>query len=344
MIDIFPGIEKWVEDQHPFALATVIKTWGSAPRLVGSALAVTPEMNMLGSVSGGCVEGAVMKEALALMDAGGPKLLSYGVADEDAWAVGLSCGGKIDLLVERFVAFDSQEAERKLWPVLQKAIQHNQGCVWLTRMVGPSPEHYVYFPDGRLLGSASNPNWKTELQRVYTERKNQVIQLGEESYFALVIPPKSQLLIVGAAHISVDLVDLANQFGFETIVIDPRGIFTNKTQFRKEPDHKFESWPADVLPQFSLDPYTYAVLLTHDPKIDDQALHMLLNSEVGYIGCLGSKRTHAKRVKRLNEAGFSEEKIDRIHGPIGVDINAKLPKEIALSILAEIIQVKNQFL
>ena len=344
MIDIFSGIEQWVTEGQTFALATVIKTWGSAPRQVGSALAITREMDMLGSVSGGCVEGAVMKEALKQMDNSGAKILSYGVADEDAWAVGLSCGGKIDILLERFAAFEPSEAEQSLWPHLQAAIHNNQGCVWLTSMEGNHSAHVLYYPDGRMLGHSANDAWIPELQRIYTERKNQVVSLEGNNYFALVVPRKSQLLIVGAAHIAADLVDLAAQFGFETIVTDPRGIFTNNTQFIREPDHKFQAWPAEVLPNYELDAYTYAVLLTHDPKIDDQALHILLKSEVGYIGCLGSRRTHAKRTQRLRDAGFSQAEIDRIHGPIGVDIRAKFPKEIALSILAEMIQVKNQFL
>jgi len=152
------------------------------------------------------------------------------------------------------------------------------------------------------------------------------------------------MLIVGAAHITVDLVALAKQFDFETVVIDPRGIFSEKTQFPVQPDHLYVDRPAEILPTYDLDAYSFAVLLTHDPKIDDQALHLLLRSDIAYIGALGSRRTHAKRVKRLTEAGFSESEIEKIHGPIGVSINAKLPKEIALSILGQIIQVKNRYL
>ena len=152
------------------------------------------------------------------------------------------------------------------------------------------------------------------------------------------------MIIIGAAHITVDLVQLANMYGFETIVIDPRGIFSNKTQFTLPPDKIFEQYPSEVLGNYQLDAYTYAVVLSHDPKIDDNALHILLRSKVGYIGALGSRKTQAKRVARLQEAGFSEEEIGKIHSPVGVSINAKTPKEIALSIMAEVIQVKNEYL
>ncbi|MCB0568155.1 MAG: XdhC family protein, partial [Phaeodactylibacter sp.] len=137
---------------------------------------------------------------------------------------------------------------------------------------------------------------------------------------------------------------LASLFDFETIVIDPRGVFANKTQFAAPPDQLFVQYPAEVLTQFELDAYTYAAILSHDPKIDDNALHLLLPSGVAYIGALGSKKTHAKRVARLMAAGFSEAAISRIHAPIGLDINAKTPQEIAMSIMGEIIKVKNTYL
>ena len=149
------------------------------------------------------------------------------------------------------------------------------------------------------------------------------------------------MLIIGAAHITADLVDLANTFGFESIVIDPRGTFASKTQFQTPPDVIFEKYPSEVIPDYTLDAYTYAVILSHDPKIDDNALHLLLKSHVAYIGALGSKKTHAKRIARLREAGFSDTQIDRIQAPIGLNINAKTPREIALSIMAQIIGVMN---
>jgi xanthine dehydrogenase accessory factor len=149
------------------------------------------------------------------------------------------------------------------------------------------------------------------------------------------------MILIGSAHITVEMVELAKKFGFETIVIDPRDTFAKKTSYDVAPDQLFVKWPQEVLNDLKLDYSTYAVILSHDPKIDDEALKILLKSDVRYIGALGSKRTHAKRVERLKGYGFSEEEIHTIHAPIGVPINALLPKEIALSVMAEVINTKN---
>ena len=275
---------------------------------------------------------------------GTPKRLDYGVADEDAWSVGLSCGGKLSVFVEPFVGQSEEQAEQEVWQQLMASVHANEGCTLLSEMTEGAKGHLLAYPDGREYGVLAGKGLGELAMKAFRERKNQLLPHGERTYFAQVFPRKSQLLIIGAAHITVDLVDLANKFGFESIVIDPRGIFSQKTQFTTPPDQLHTQWPQEVLDGLTLDPYTYAVLLTHDPKIDDPALHILLRSDVAYIGALGSSRTHKKRVARLEEAGFSEAEIARIHGPIGVDINAKRPREIALSILAQMIEIKNQFL
>jgi xanthine dehydrogenase accessory factor len=343
MKELLGHLTNWTNQHKQFAIATVIQTWGSAPRPVGSAMIVSEDQEMAGSVSGGCVEGAVLREALPLIEAGAAKKLAFGVADEEAWAVGLSCGGQIQVFAERFLAFDDRPEERKVWEKLQSCLQNNEPCVLLTRLQDGESRHLLVLPDGTTLGR-ENAALTAEARRAYRERKNQVVETAGTPYFAQVFPRRSRMLIIGAAHITVDLVTLANLYDFETVVIDPRGIFSNKTQFDTPPDQLIEKYPAEVLPDFELDAYTYAVVLSHDPKIDDNALHLLLPSEVAYIGALGSRKTHAKRIKRLTEAGFSDEDIDRIHAPIGVDINAKTPREIAMSIMAEIIKTKNAYL
>lgn len=343
MKELLSTINNWTDIQKPFAIATVIKTWGSSPRPVGSALLVSEDMDMAGSVSGGCVEGAVIKAALPLINAGEGKPLDFGVTDEEAWGVGLSCGGKIQVYAERFLAFDKRPAEQMVWQKLQENLNNNQPCVLLTRLQAGESQHILVMPDRHALGQQVSTHLIEEAIRVYKERKNQVIEQEGISYFAQVFPRRSQLLIIGAAHITVDLVALGKMYGFETIVIDPRGIFTNKTQFPTPPDSIYEKYPAEVLPDYTLDAYTYAVVLSHDPKIDDNALHILLKSDAGYIGALGSRKTQAKRVARLEAAGFSAEEIGRIHSPIGMSIKAKTPKEIALSIMGEIIMVQNEF-
>ncbi len=342
MKDLLETITIWTNKNKPFAIATVIQTWGSSPRPVGSTMLIAEDMEMAGSVSGGCVEGAVIKAALPLIKNGVGQRLAYGVTDEDAWAVGLSCGGKMQVFAERFLAFDERAEERAAWERLHSCLEKNEPCVLLTKTMGGQSAHTVVSPDGKTTGQPISDELKNETLRAYKERKNQVI--GEGQYFAQVFPRKSQMLIIGAAHITVDLVNLAGMYGFETVVIDPRGVFAKKTQFPNPPDQLLEKYPSEVLNDFTLDAYTYAVILSHDPKIDDNALHILLKSDVAYIGALGSRKTHAKRVARLQAAGFSEDEIVRVHAPIGVDIKAKTPAEIALSVMGEIIKVKNEYL
>ncbi len=345
MKDIFPQINGWVAEQRKFAVATVTGTWGSSPRPVGSSLIIDESGSMAGSVSGGCVEGAVVKKALALLEdpESGGMPLHFGVSDEDAWAVGLSCGGKLDVYLEAF-DYDGGVAESLIYQTLAEEVSENRGCVYVTELKTGDALHFLVKADGTAIGRLDNEGVVTMALRLYQERKSAKVEIDGQAYFFEVFPPKPRMLIVGAAHITVDLVRFANIFGMETIVIDPRRVFASKTQFDDPPHKIFDQWPAEVLDKFPLDPYTYAVILSHDPKIDDQALHILLKSEVAYIGALGSKRTHAKRVARLQEAGYGEEEIARIQAPIGVDINAKTPKEIALSVMAEVIQAQNQFL
>ena len=343
MKDLLPKIKEWIVANKPFAIATVIKTWGSSPRPVGSTLIVSQDMEMSGSVSGGCVEGAVIKAALPLIKKGQGALVHFGVSDEEAWEVGLSCGGKIDVFIELFLAYDHRPAEIEVWKEWLKKLENNEPCVLMTRLTEGTTQHLLILPDRRALGQQISTQLIEEGLRVYKERKHQVIENEGVRYFVQVFPRKSQLLIIGAAHITVDLVTLGKMFGMETIVIDPRGFFANKTQFETTPDKVVEKYPAEVLSDYSLDAYTYAVVLSHDPKIDDNALHILLKSNVAYIGALGSRKTQAKRVARLELAGFSPEEIARIHAPVGINIKAKTPKEIALSIMSEIISVKNAF-
>lgn len=345
MKDIFPQINAWVAEGRKFAIATVTGTWGSSPRPVGSSLAIDDTGAMVGSVSGGCVEGAVVKKALALMqdpDAGGQPL-HFGVSDEDAWAVGLSCGGKLDVYLEVF-DYNRGVAGRLIYETLATEFAQNGGCVYATEIVAGKARHMLIKADGIAIGQQEDEEVVQTALQLYQERKSALVKIADQDWFFEIFPPRPKMLIVGAAHITVDLVRLANMFGMETIVIDPRRVFASKTQFDDAPHQLFDQWPAEVLPQFNLDAYTYAVILSHDPKIDDQALHVLLRSDVAYIGALGSKRTHAKRVARLQEAGYTETEIARIQAPVGVDINAKTPREIALSVMAAVIQAQNQYL
>lgn len=330
MNEVFSIIEDWLSKGKQMAVATVTGTWGSSPRPVGSVLLVSEDGDMAGSVSGGCVENSVVKAALNVLKSGVPKQLHYGISNDEAWEVGLMCGGKLDVFVEPFPAGETREQ-------MLTALRENRGGVLLSRMDAESSVQQFFSSDpdqwSMLNGQLAFKAW--------TERKSQIIETEGANWFARVLPRKHQLFIIGAAHIAVELVQLAKLFDFEAIVIDPRRVFVEKTQFPETPHQMIVSWPAEVLPDFELDAYTYAVLLTHDPKIDDQALQLLLKSNIGYIGALGSKRTHEKRVTRLREAGVDEAAIARIHAPVGLNIGAKGAREIALSIIAEMIRFKN---
>jgi xanthine dehydrogenase accessory factor len=299
---------------------------------------ISEAQEMAGSVSGGCVEGAVVKAAQQVLVEDRAQLLDFGVSNDEAWTVGLSCGGRIQVMLTPF-----PKMENKIWGGIVETLHQNQGCVWISPVMGSSTDEALLLAEGTSIGTIL-PTVQTAAKLAYQERKSQLIETEGVAYFLHVLPKKSQLFLIGAAHLTADLIDLAHHFEFESIVIDPRGIFAHKTQFPKAPDQLFNDYPSEVLSQFPLDHYTYAVTLSHDPKIDDNALEVLLNSKVAYIGALGSKRTHAKRVARLLEKGYDQAAIDRIHGPVGLSINAKTPKEIALSILAQIIEVQNQYL
>ena len=337
MIDIYKEIKEWVEQKKEFALAIVVKTWGSAPRPIGSSMAISKTGEILGSVSGGCVEGDVSQNALAVLNEQKSRLVHYGVSDEEAWTVGLSCGGKIDVFIQPFFSI----LKSGLWEKLDDAVSNNLGVCVLYSLKNEFVDPLIIDNNGSHLGNESLLNHSSLAEKALQERTH--LYDSEAAIFAHLISPKSKLIIIGAAHITVDLVDFGKQFGFEVIVIDPRGFFAENTVFRIAPDECITDWPAEVLENYNLDQFTYVVTLSHDPKIDDQALQILLRSKVAYIGALGSKRTHQKRINRLAEHGFSEVQIDQIHAPVGESINAKIPKEIALSVIAQIVKIKNQY-
>lgn len=294
-------------------LATVIQTWGSAPRRVGAQLAIAGDGEMQGSVSGGCVEGAVIVEALEALATGIPRVLEYGVSDGDAFAVGLACGGTIKIYVEPIgTALPVAMLEE-----LVEARQTRNGIAYRVN-IATGARHLSR--DGFA-------------ERFAKDRSG--FEEGGQTFVAIHNPPL-RLAIVGAVHIAQALMPMARIAGFDPVVIDPRGAFGSKARFPNETI--LEEWPDDALEAYGLDVRTALVLLTHDPKLDDPALHLGLQSQSFYIGALGSIRTHAKRIERLEADGFSQSQIARIHGPIGLDIGAASPQEIAVSILAEMVE------
>lgn len=336
MKDLNEIISVWSQNGAILVLARVVKTWGSSPRPIGSMMIINEERKMSGSVSGGCVEGAVVKKSQALFTKHRAEKLSFGVSDEEAWSVGLSCGGSIEVFLQA-VDFSSN----KVWHNLLKRWQSNQSCVLVSKL--SKNENWLMDENGQVTGKSLPPVLINEAQTVFNERVHRTLNFKGENYFIQVFPRKPTLLIIGVAHIAVDLVTMAHLHGFETILVDPRGYFTANTHFNTKPSQIFEAYPSEVLHQITLDPYTFCAILSHDPKIDDNALEVLLPSKIAYIGALGSKKTHHKRIERLTTKGISKDLISKIQAPIGIAINAKSAKEIALAIMSEIIKFKNQY-
>jgi xanthine dehydrogenase accessory factor len=301
---------QWHRDGVGAALATVVQTWGSAPRRVGAQLAVGGDGRIEGSVSGGCVEGAVIVEALEAIDDGQHRILEFGVSDDDAFAVGLACGGTIRILVE------------PIGPALPVDMLENLVQLRATR-TALAYEVNTSTGDRRLVRGG------------YPDRMRMDRSGFEEDgvTFVAVHNPPLRLIVVGAVHIAQALVPMARIAGYDPVLIDPRDSFAASDRFPGETI--LRDWPDEAVAQLGLDPRTALVLLTHDPKLDDPALQAALAAEVFYIGALGSTRTHAKRVDRMTAAGFTEAQIARIHGPVGLDIGAAGPAEIAVSILAQ---------
>lgn len=335
MIDIVSRIQELLDKGKPFAMARVIKTWRSSPRPIGSTMLTTSEGEMFGSVSGGCIENAVVQGAQEVINSGQSKVMDFGVADEEAWEVGLSCGGSVSVLITPFMEDDA-------YVKFLRFLDKKKPFFILTRLKGPSHSNPIYM-DRMEDELAGNTVLVKNIEEAFaTGVSGAIVQsrVGDE-YFAHFFRPKPLLILIGSAHITSELLVLAHMFDFETVVIDPRDTFAKKTARVQEPDQLHVNWPQEVLSNFSLDKDTYVVILSHDPKIDDEALKLLLPSDVKYIGALGSKRTHAKRVDRLKGYGFSEEEISRIDAPIGIDIGSQTPKEIALSVMGALIKAKN---
>jgi xanthine dehydrogenase accessory factor len=298
----------------------VVETWGSAPRPVGSQLVIAGDGDMMGSVSGGCVEGAVVAEAIEALSDGRPRLLTYGVSDEAAFAVGLACGGTIRIMV---VPVGGQLTEAMLAGLV--AARATRASVALLTDTATWAH--------RLTDGASDPAVQA---RFRSDRSG----MEESGTFIAVHNPPLRLIVVGAVHIAQPLLQMARACGYDPVLIDPRDAFGSAARFPGETI--LADWPDEAMAALAPDARTAVVTLTHDPKLDDPAIRAALNAPVFYLGCLGSTRTHAKRVDRLRAEGFDEDRIARIHAPVGLNIGAKSPAEIAVSILAQITQVLRQ--
>ncbi len=310
---------RWHREGRGAVLATVIETWGSAPRGAGSLLAIAGDGEMAGSVSGGCVEGAVVAEALDALAGGGPRVLTYGVSDDDAFAVGLACGGTIRVMVAPVGAC----LPEAVLGDLVEARTARRAVALETDMA--TFAHRLAGPDDPALAA-----------RFRADRSG----LEDDGRFVAIHNPPLRMIVVGAVHIAQPLVAMARLCGYDPTLIDPRDAFGAAPRFPGET--VLSDWPDEAMTALAPDARTAVVTLTHDPKLDDPALVAALASPAFYIGCLGSSRTHAKRLDRMRAAGVAESSIARLHAPVGLAIGAKSPAEIAVSILAQVTQVLRQ--
>ena len=339
MRDILSDLDNWRAENKSIALATVIQTWGSSPRGVGAKMALTPDGGITGSVSGGCVEGAVFEEGVGVLKSNRPKLLHFGVADETAWEVGLACGGSIDIFVEPL--------DTELFSSLHTVLVEERPAVLVTVVRGPDEVlggKILVEDNGKIIESFHNTLDEVPLNLVKEtlaqgESRRSMLTEEIEVFMEVILPPPT-LIAVGGVHITIALMALAKTLGYHTVVIDPRDAFGNEKRF-PDVDQLIPLWPDEAFQQIPITGSTAIAMLTHDPKLDDISLKIALPSSAFYVGALGSNTTQAKRRKRLLDDGLTEKQLNRLHGPIGLEIDASTPEEIAMSIMAEIVAARN---
>jgi xanthine dehydrogenase accessory factor len=317
--------DAWRTRGDDVALATVVRTRRSAPRPLGSKFAVSARGDMAGSVSGGCVEGAVVEEAQAVLAGGEPKLLFYGIADDEAWDVGLACGGEVWIWLERYAGW-----ERPAGRAARVTVVEGDGA----------GAFLLVTPDGEASGTIEPGSLRYQAveagREAIARERNATVETGGAVLFAEAIVPPPRVVIVGAVDTAEALCAMTKRLGWRTAVIDPRGAFATAERMPSA-DEIVVRWPEEGFDAVGLRPEDAVVILTHDPKLDDPAIRGALARVAGYIGALGSRRTQERRRARLIESGVDPEELARVAGPVGLDIGAFTPEETALSILGEIV-------
>jgi xanthine dehydrogenase accessory factor len=296
-------VSRRLGDGERAAVATVVATRRSAPRPVGSKLVVFESGDLFGSVSGGCVESDVAEQAMEVIAGGEPRLLTYGIADDQAWEIGLPCGGEIDVFVQR----------------LEAELKPNGDGARLTALEGPRAGEQWFADD--------------------VEGPSRVLELNGEKVFAEVTGPPPRLVVVGATDTAEELCRAAGALGWRTAVVDPRPGLVTRDRL-PSPDELDVAWPDEGLAKLELDADTAIVVLTHEERLDVPALTAALGSDAFYVGAIGSRRTQEKRRGRLLEAGLEQAQLERLSGPAGLDLGADSPAETAVSILAEVLAVR----
>ncbi|WP_250033254.1 XdhC family protein [Paractinoplanes maris] len=347
MRDVLESLLAWWEAGEPVGLATVTATWSSAPRQPGAAMVVGPGGEVAGSVSGGCVEGAVYELCREVVETGTARTARFGVSDDDAFEVGLTCGGTIELLIERV----DRESFPQL-PELARAIAAGRPVALLTR-VGDA-RHLVITPDGRdgTLGGDRVDDAATDDGRgLLAAGRTGVLHYGPsgerrgEGLAVLVasFAPPARMLVFGATDHAAATARIGSFLGYHVTVCDARPVFATARRFPSA-DEVVVDWPHRYLTaEFEagrIDERTVLCVLTHDPKFDVPVLEAALRLPVAYIGAMGSRRTHDDRNKRLQEAGVTDAELGRLASPVGLDLGARTPEETAVSIAAEIVALR----
>ena len=349
MRDVLNDIMKWWDAGETFGLATVVRTFRSAPREPGAALAVSTDGEVVGSVSGGCVEAAVYELCGEAVSSGRPVLQTYGVSDDAAFAVGLTCGGILDVFVE--------PVSRELFPELgdlAAATAREEPVAVATVISGPGQvgARRVIYADGTTSGTLGAGDrlddavdddargmlaqGQTAIRRYGTQGERRHDELA---VFVNSFAPPPRMLVFGAIDFAVAVARVGKFLGYRVTVCDARGVFATTARFRDAGEVIVE-WPHRYLADADVDERTVICVLTHDPKFDVPLLEVALRTPAGYIGAMGSRRTHEDRLARLREAGLTDAELSRLRSPIGLDLGARTPEETAVSIAAELIQLR----
>ena len=351
MKDLVDTLAAWRAEGAGFGRAVVVRTFGSAPRFEGSALIASDDGRIAGSVSGGCVEGAAAEEIGRARQTGRARVIRYGISDEQAWDIGLACGGVIDVLIEPAVPEAVESAVRAAAGI---GAQGSRAVITPLPSDAPSAETgrhvagegerpadvLVVSEDGSLEGTLGEPALDAELVRLTGESlargTSRTVQIAGRSLFIEVFAARPRLVVVGAGQIAIPLVAMARALGYETIVVDGRAAFATRERF-PDVDRLIVGWPDEAADEIGLGPADAMAILSHDAKFDEPAITTGFAHGCRYIGVIGSRQTQAERRERLAAAGVRPEDLARLHGPIGLDLGGREPAETAMSIMAEIV-------
>jgi xanthine dehydrogenase accessory factor len=331
MNDVLSEITSWKERGDRIAIATVVGVNRSAPRAPGAKMAVSDHGEIAGGVSGGCVEGAVVEIAEQVMSGGEPQLVHFGIADSEAWDVGLPCGGEIDVWIQTYEPGRFEEVARA-----------GGRAAEVTLLEGARPGAKLLIEaDGARTGTLGAPELDDEAARAAGELLWTDTSERQGPLFIDVVGPAPRLILFGAVDIAAPLCTLARATGWRPYVVDPRGRFATTERF-PDAEEVIAAWPEDAFAQLGgIDPATSIVVLTHDPKLDDAALTIALRSPARFIGAMGSRRAQASRRERLLAGGIGEEELERLSAPVGLNLGAIGREETALSILSEVVAARH---